>query len=441
MQICGQRASRWKFDVALVPIAFSPLSAKTGLNLLSLIFTINADLNYQRAVEKHRRSRSLSVQRLYKWCSKRLSSNKSSKKGNDPKPETSTMAEVAPAPAAAAPTKGDRLPQSGETVKSDSNKTYNLKKILGEGGYGTVYEASDIDSRSYALKAEKWSKTVLKIEIGVLKATNARSCRHFCTIYDVGRCSPDYMFIVVTLLGPDIARLRNDQPDRKFSIGTALRVGMQTSAAIEELHRTGFISRDVKPGNFAIGNKDEDQHRIVYMFDFGLSRRYVDKNFNVLPPRKDPGWRGTTRYGSLQAHQKLDLGRKDDFESWLYMLVEITKGSLPWRMVTDRAKVQDSKTSARTTARASFFAGCPKQYDKLMDMIDKLAFDSTPPYSDFQKVLLEGCEENKIPIGSKYDWEGDCTSSIHTSVTKSLDKSPSDQQRANNQERPTKLDV
>lgn len=39
----------------------------------------------------------------------------------------------------------------------------------------------------YALKAEKWSKTVLKIEIGVLKATNARNSRHFCTLVDVVR--------------------------------------------------------------------------------------------------------------------------------------------------------------------------------------------------------------------------------------------------------------
>lgn len=85
------------------------------------------------------------------------------------------------------------------------------------------------------------------------------------------------MFIVITLLGPDLAKLRNDQMDRKFSYGTALRVAMQTAAAIEELHRTGFISRDVKPGNFAIGNRAEDNHRLVFMFDFGLSRRYVDK--------------------------------------------------------------------------------------------------------------------------------------------------------------------
>lgn len=80
---------------------------------------------------------------------------------------------------------GDKLPQVNDTVKSDTNRTYHLKRILGEGGYGTVFEVNDTESKAHALKAEKWSKTVLKIEIGVLKATNQKQCRHFCQLYDV----------------------------------------------------------------------------------------------------------------------------------------------------------------------------------------------------------------------------------------------------------------
>ena len=89
------------------------------------------------------------------------------------------------------------------------------------------------------------------------------------------------MFIVMTLLGPDLAKLRNECIDRKFTLPTALRVGMQTLGAIHELHRLGFLSRDVKPGNFAIGNKDDEMHRLIFMFDFGLSRKYIDKVRNI----------------------------------------------------------------------------------------------------------------------------------------------------------------
>ena len=85
------------------------------------------------------------------------------------------------------------------------------------------------------------------------------------------------MFIVMTLLGPDLAKLRNECANRKFSLPTALRVRLQTLGAINELHGLGFISRDIKPGNFAIGNKEDGLHRVIFMFDFGLSRKYVDK--------------------------------------------------------------------------------------------------------------------------------------------------------------------
>ncbi|KAI6172801.1 Protein kinase domain-containing protein [Aphelenchoides besseyi] len=349
--------------------------------------------------------------------------------------------DTAPALPLPAELRADRLPVVGEVVRSENNRSYALKSILGEGGYGTVFEAQDEASRTFALKAEKWSKTVLKIEIGVLKATNYRSCKHFCQLTDFGRVANEYMFIVLSLLGPDLAKLRNSMIDRHFTLGTAVRVAMQSSSAIEELHKTGFISRDVKPGNFAIGNKQEELHRIIYMFDFGLSRRYVDKNANVLPARRDPGWRGTTRYGSLQAHLKQDLGRKDDYESWLYMIVEITKGSLPWRLVTDRQRVQEAKQNIRTAGRVDFFSGCPQKYNQLMTMIDGLTFEAQPPYEQILKLLLEICQDHGISMGQKYDWETENTSSIHTSVTRSIDKSPSDQQKANNVERPTNLHV
>ncbi|KAI6231680.1 Protein kinase domain-containing protein [Aphelenchoides besseyi] len=345
-------------------------------------------------------------------------------------------------------TRHDRLPIVGEVVRSESNRSYALKSILGEGGYGQVFEAQDEASRvnsstirTFALKAEKWSKTVLKIEISVLKAINQRNSKHFCLLTDFGRVTNEYFFIVLSLLGPDLAKLRNEMPDRHFTLGTAIRVGMQTSSAIEELHKAGFISRDVKPGNFAIGNKQEDLHRVVFMFDFGLSRRYVDKNANILPLRRDPGWRGTTRYGSLQAHLKQDLGRKDDYESWLYMLVEITKGSLPWRLVTDRLRVQEAKQNARTAGRIEFFSGCPQKFNQLLTTIDGLTFEAQPPYEQILKLLLEICQDHGISMTQKFDWETENTSSIHTSATRSIDKSPSDQQKANNVERPTNLHV
>lgn len=58
----------------------------------------------------------------------------------------------------------------------------------------------------------------------------------------------------------------------RFTLTTALRLSIQTLDRIEILHDTGWLSRDIKANNFAIGLKD-DNHT-VYILDFGFARRF-----------------------------------------------------------------------------------------------------------------------------------------------------------------------
>lgn len=52
-----------------------------------------------------------------------------------------------------------------------------------------------------------------------------------------GTQKPRYMFIVMPILGKDLHTLRHEQLSKRFSLRTSIIVGMQTLAAIEELHR------------------------------------------------------------------------------------------------------------------------------------------------------------------------------------------------------------
>ncbi|EFO24052.1 hypothetical protein LOAG_04429 [Loa loa] len=143
----------------------------------------------------------------------------------------------------------------------------------------------------------------------------------------------------MTLLGKDLSRLRRERKSKNFSMNTSIRVGLLTLSAIRELHEIFVISRDIKPSNFALGISKESRN--IYIFDFGLSRFYRNQDGSILPAKRRTGFRGTTRYASLRAHQKLELGlsfhqcfisgRRDDLESWLYVMVELSSGTLPWR--------------------------------------------------------------------------------------------------------------
>ena len=48
-----------------------------------------------------------------------------------------------------------------------------------------------------------------------------------------------FLFLIVTMVGPDLQRLQSQQQGKKFALNTALRIGEQTLAAIRDMHRVG----------------------------------------------------------------------------------------------------------------------------------------------------------------------------------------------------------
>jgi hypothetical protein len=78
---------------------------------------------------------------------------------------------------------------------------------------------------------------------------------------------------------------------------TQIRIGMQILYGLKQLHEVGYIHRDVKPANLAVGRKGPEA-RIVHLLDFGLAREYILRNegkVEIRRPRKNTLFRGTTK--------------------------------------------------------------------------------------------------------------------------------------------------
>ncbi|CAL2038957.1 unnamed protein product [Caenorhabditis brenneri] len=189
-------------------------------------------------------------------------------------------------------------------------------------------------------------------------------------------------------------------------MGTAISVGRQFLEALEDMHNIGYLHRDAKPGNYTIGRAEVGELRKVYVLDFGMARKFAYEDGTIKKPRNVAGFRGTVKYAPVSCHAGRELCRQEDCETWLYMLVEITKGSLPWRNMTEIQDVGKEKRAIRTDpiVKKKMFGGCPREYLEILETIDKGKFFDEPNYERMYYLLREAMK-NTGSTEYPYDWE------------------------------------
>ncbi|KAI6219697.1 hypothetical protein M3Y95_01094200 [Aphelenchoides besseyi] len=255
-----------------------------------------------------------------------------------------------------------------------------IRKKLGEGGFGAVFKVSD-PSGEYAMKVEGVHEQiqVLKMEVMVLADLNKRA--------DQGRFA-NFNYVVMTLVGRSLHDLRKESPSQTLSMGTSISCGIQCLEALEDLHGLGYVHRDVKPGNYAIGRSELNEQRKVYILDFGMCRKFTDDYGVIRKPRLAAAFRGTVRYAPLACHYQRELARKDDLESCVYMVIEMATASLPWRTIQDINEVGAYKKRCRQEAHSKeLFGRMPPEFVGIMQSIDSLKYYDTPKYQTLYVLM------------------------------------------------------
>lgn len=224
------------------------------------------------------------------------------------------------------------------------NNRYHLIKMLGFGSFGEIHLAYDSQTRQLnAIKFELITQKnpQLKHEFNILEQLNKNEgnmhIEGIPKVFLFDRVENKANFMIMEFLGPalsDLFQFKNKQ----FSLTTVLLLGIQMLQRIEFIHEKGFIHRDIKPENFVVGLNDKSN--TVYTIDYGLSKRYKDKNTGQhIPYRENRHLIGTARYASLNAHLGIEQSRRDDIESIGYVLVYFLAGRLPWQSKQEKAKL------------------------------------------------------------------------------------------------------
>ena len=103
-------------------------------------------------------------------------------------------------------------------------------------------------------------------------------------------------------------------------------IGKGILKIIQHLHSTGLLHRDIKPANILI-----DEENRPYLVDFGLAKKFVNRSKFHIPKIRKSGVTGTLRWTSLHVHLNCESARRDDVLSWIYMMLYMCSGKLPWQ--------------------------------------------------------------------------------------------------------------
>ncbi|KAK0410078.1 hypothetical protein QR680_004930 [Steinernema hermaphroditum] len=284
------------------------------------------------------------------------------------------------------------------------NSRWEMVRKIGEGACGVVWEAIDLKTKKghAAVKFEprKEDQEMLKMEAVIMRSLSKST--HAAKLFDSG-CTPKYNFIVMKMLGPSLCYLREQTPQMKFTLRTAVRIAMQTIEALRDLHEAGFVHRDVKPANFVMG-AGKNSRSTVFMLDFGLSRIVKLKNdkgeATLRPPRGYVRFRGTPRYCSVLVHRNEEPGLSDDIWSIFYMFIEMFTGDLPWRGLS-RIMVENKKVNLGKDV----MIGCPKDTVVIYKHLRKLNYFKVPDYKLIVDTFSGMVTKKGGSLSGPLDWE------------------------------------
>jgi serine/threonine protein kinase len=279
--------------------------------------------------------------------------------------------------------------------------------MVGCGAFGEIHLAYDVNMK--ALRAIKFEMAnhknpQLKHEYSVLEQLNKHDLNNNSQptnvvgsdtftgvpkVYYFDRLEHKYNFMVMEFLGPSLGDLFQLK-ERNFGLETVLMLTIQILTRIEYIHEKGFLHRDIKPENFVIGLNEKSN--MVYLIDYGLSKRYKDKNSGQhIPYRENKQLVGTVRYASINAHLGIEQSRRDDLEGIGYVLVYFYLGRLPWQNKTDKGKPLTQKITEKklTTPPELLCKKMPREFSYYFHYCKNLKFEDRPDYNSLKCMFAE----------------------------------------------------
>lgn len=201
---------------------------------------------------------------------------------------------------------------------------YHLKRLLGRGGMGEVYEAEHtVKEWTVAVKllSESFSRDPVFRERMKREARTAGRLQepHVVPVHDYGEIGGQIFLEMRLVEGTDL-----DSVLKRFGPLTpprAVAVITQIASALDAAHAAGVMHRDVKPQNILVTADD-----FAYLVDFGIASATTDEKLTQLGTAV-----GTWKYMAPERFSDAEVTYRADIYALACVLFECLTGAPPYR--------------------------------------------------------------------------------------------------------------
>jgi serine/threonine-protein kinase len=204
---------------------------------------------------------------------------------------------------------------------------YRIEQILGRGGMGVVYKATDAQlDETVAIKTlpgDVMQRSPEDLERFKREIRLARKITHRNVLrtFDYGEADGVYFISMEFVRGYTLSELAEEVDNRQMAPRVAVGVARQICRGLQAAHEQGIIHRDIKPQNVLIDHKGE-----VKLMDFGIAR------MAEAPEAMTQAGLivGTPHYMSPEQVQGKQLDPRSDVYSMGVLIYEMLAGRRPF---------------------------------------------------------------------------------------------------------------